>query len=1851
MFRRASWVALFVFILSLSGSAAAANFIVNSPIDAPDIMPGDGVCMDPTGLCPLRAAVDEANAFVGPDNIFFNLPPGPVIIFPFQEYNLTESVTIDGYTQVGAMPNTNPAPLVLTTMLVVEIDGSAIMPGRAVFVINTNNVVIRGLNIHSGPIYEIAVCLDVTNCTNNRIEGNFLGTNPSGTIPLPSGWASSGSPAGAGVYLTNGASFNFVGSNGDGIDEEFERNLISGEMQPGSYMNGVGVLQRATDVPLIGNVISGNLIGSDPSGMFPVSNIRGVVLIDGVGLSQVTDNIISGNTEDGIYMRMVSGAGSNDGNVFQRNYIGLSPISNAILPNGGNGINCYNGCANNIIGGNDWADGNVISGNSSFGLRLAGSGVFDSFGNIVTRNIIGLDFGGSSAIPNGMAGVVVWTTGAQNDIGQAGAGNIISGNNQQGVYIFNSTDTQVIDNWIGRNILGNPVPNLQTGVQQISGSGSLVAGNHILGNSRGIDFDGPSGSNTISGNTIEANGARGIDLQEIDDTNSVELNDISGHSVWGIYLTGSSPLIDTNNINGGKYGIQLQPDYAGTFGPGGAGDDLVSRPLINNNTIDSYNNAGISSLDSEALNGPTLHIDNTIAALPARLAVSQYFRGAVEILDTGNNPIVSGAYQVDIASNVGDLYSGSLADGGLWGPTGFLASDCRTWFDLQAYRVDDTGTLLQGNPFTLTITGPTGGIDQYTFDAVDNDGSNLGGQPLGLLTDGLFRYQIAEVVTDLDADNDGVPDTADCAPNDSGYQGSLGTPCDADSDGYCDAAISGQVQSSACPNECGNPLCDPSDCADGNAQVNPGAVEGPLGAANCSDTLDNDCDTDTDLDDSDCQCGSDAECDNGDACDGIETCVAGQCQNGTPVVCNDDNPCTDDSCLPASGLCDFVNDDTNICNDGLYCTASDYCSAGTCSGDARDCSYLDDDCNDGTCDEGNAECVAQPANEGGACDDVDDCTTGDHCETGSCLGDPLDNDHDGYVPISCGGLDCDDNNEDVNPDASEGAWPDATCFDSLDNDCDTDTDLDDSACTPQEVCGDGFIVGSEECDDDNTEDNDGCSAACLIEAGWDCLAGEPSQCGSLAVAGEVVITEIMQNPSCVDDELSEWLEIYNASGRDLELTGWQLSDLDGDLVVLPSLSLPAGAYAVFCVNADQASNGNVPCDAAYAWSDFTLANGSDEAIISDLAGTLVDQVDYDGGSTFPDPTGASMSLEPGSSATDNDLGSNWCEAYLTIVDSPCGELGTPGVENPSCCADLDQDGYQDINCGGLDCDDSNENVNPGQEEISCDGLDNDCDPQTIDDPDPIDVDEDGYTLNCGGDCDDNDENVNPAAIEIECDQVDNDCDPLTADDPDPTDVDEDSYTLGCGQDCDDSDDEVHPDASEGPAGDATCSDTKDNDCDSDTDTADADCTSTAECGNGTIEVGEDCDDDNSVDGDGCSASCEIEEGYACLSDSEPSICGSTAVAGAVVITEIMNNPSCVSDGDGEWLEIRNTSDLSLELRGWRLADLGTDSAILSDLPLAAGSRAVFCRNADFNQNGGIYCDAEAAMVLGNSVDEIVLYDAAGALIDQVVYDDGATFPDPNGAAMSLDPSADATSNDEGVNWCEAVTTISGPCQENDLGTPGEANPTCGGTCVDADLDGFEAESCGGTDCNDGDNSIYPGADEICGDTIDQDCNGVDLQCGCADSDQDGYEDSSCGGSDCDDGNAEINPGQDEICDDSIDNDCDNDTDGADSDCAVCADDDQDSFEDAACGGEDCDDSNAAVNPDADEICDDSIDNDCDGDTDTDDDQCAACQDSDNDSFLDDACGGSDCDDSNAAINPDAAEICDDNIDNDCDGDT
>ncbi len=165
--------------------------------------------------------------------------------------------------------------------------------------------------------------------------------------------------------------------------------------------------------------------------------------------------------------------------------------------------------------------------------------------------------------------------------------------------------------------------------------------------------------------------------------------------------------------------------------------------------------------------------------------------------------------------------------------------------------------------------------------------------------------------------------------------------------------------------------------------------------------------------------------------------------------------------------------------------------------------------------------------------------------------------------------------------------------------------------------------------------------------------------------------------------------------------------------------------------------------------------------------------------------------------------------------------------------------------------------------------------------------------------------------------------------------------------------------------------------------------------------------------------------------------------GELVIVEVMQNPSSVRDGAGEWFEIINVADRAVDLAGLTFTDSGTNSFTIpagTVVPLPPGNRFVLGVNGYFETNGGVVVDYEySSFTLGNADDEIII-SKGEVIIDQIAWDGGVTWPDPNGASMSLSANLNPAfaDNNVGTNWCPSVT----PFGMGDLGTPGAENDTC-----------------------------------------------------------------------------------------------------------------------------------------------------------------------------------------------------------------
>jgi Lamin Tail Domain/Collagen triple helix repeat (20 copies) len=165
--------------------------------------------------------------------------------------------------------------------------------------------------------------------------------------------------------------------------------------------------------------------------------------------------------------------------------------------------------------------------------------------------------------------------------------------------------------------------------------------------------------------------------------------------------------------------------------------------------------------------------------------------------------------------------------------------------------------------------------------------------------------------------------------------------------------------------------------------------------------------------------------------------------------------------------------------------------------------------------------------------------------------------------------------------------------------------------------------------------------------------------------------------------------------------------------------------------------------------------------------------------------------------------------------------------------------------------------------------------------------------------------------------------------------------------------------------------------------------------------------------------------------------------GDVIITEMMINPKAVTDSNGEWFELFNTRQETIDIRGWTIEEENGNVHVIPDsnpILIPQGSFLVLGNNVDSSSNGGISVVYEyTTITLNNGGDTIKILDINGEEIDQVKYET-PSFSISDGASLNLDPNHfDEEENNEGANWCPSTTAI-GP--NLDRGTPGVANDPC-----------------------------------------------------------------------------------------------------------------------------------------------------------------------------------------------------------------
>ena len=530
-----------------------------------------------------------------------------------------------------------------------------------------------------------------------------------------------------------------------------------------------------------------------------------------------------------------------------------------------------------------------------------------------------------------------------------------------------------------------------------------------------------------------------------------------------------------------------------------------------------------------------------------------------------------------------------------------------------------------------------------------------------------------------------------------------------------------------------------------------------------------------------------------------------------------------------------------------------------------------------------------------------------------------------------------------------------------------------------------------------------------------------------------------------------------------------------------------------------------------------------------------------------------------------------------------------------CAGDNDADGVCDVddpdddNDGSLDvddCDDFDPAVYPNAPE-SCDGVDSDCNGSLVDtyadfdgdgDPDCNDTDDDDDGVDDGSDCAPFDPAAYPGNVEA-CDGVDNDCDGVVP--TDESDADGDTVAP-CGGDCDDTLDTVYPGAPE-------ALDCLDNDCDAAvpaSEEADTDLDGSRAC--------DDCDDTDPA----------VQPGAPELCDGVDSNCDGVFDTDGLFTGEQDDDGDGFSECEGDCDDGQDTQYPGAPETGDADEDLNCDG--------------VFGQGDDADGDGSSITDPEPDCDDG----------------------DPDRFPGNVEACDGVDNDCDGLTLSETADADEDGFFACADCNEADPAIPStdtEALELCDGWNSDCDPGGFPdpdtedydvdrdgVAACEG-DCDDDDPSRAPGTPEVCGDGIDDDCDGE------VDEDEDADEDgvSTCQG-DCADDDAAVFPGAVEICD-GLDQDCDGDVD-----------EDFDGDGDGApdCGDSpDCDDADPTVHPGAPEDCTDGIDNDCDPST-------LPFVDLDGDGLA--PCPGGDCDDTSDAVSPAHDEVCD-GIDNDCDG--
>ncbi len=359
----------------------------------------DGICEDELGRCSLRAAIDESNNMSQPLDLIFSVngtinlmdilyPVNGSIInggkkvelsggncFEIDENtqiagiifnNVFNAITITGkQNKIGGVLNGN----VFTNCYVaLEIDGDSNEVISNYFGIDTNKVLnpnsfslmIIGKHNSIGKsvaTFSNTICgssvagISISEGGGNEIKNNFIGTTSAGDLGL-------GNLQG---IVIGGSDSNIIGG-----DNPIDGNVISGNTVEGISISGV-----PPDSYSDNNLIKNNIIGLKPDKSDEIPNSRGIVITNGATNEQIVDNIISGNTNDGVYIFGYDTESFTTGHIIWGNSIGTNG-NQGLFGNGNDGILIAGNVGNVIIGQavNGDYSGNSVIGNISTGIDV-----------------------------------------------------------------------------------------------------------------------------------------------------------------------------------------------------------------------------------------------------------------------------------------------------------------------------------------------------------------------------------------------------------------------------------------------------------------------------------------------------------------------------------------------------------------------------------------------------------------------------------------------------------------------------------------------------------------------------------------------------------------------------------------------------------------------------------------------------------------------------------------------------------------------------------------------------------------------------------------------------------------------------------------------------------------------------------------------------------------------------------------------------------------------------------------------------------------------------------------------------------------------------------------------------------------------------------------------------------------------------------------------------------------------------------------------------------------------------------------------------------------------------------------